>query len=210
MSASIHFNHSNDASNWMHTKKADTYNHISQNYRREMPSFTSSVHTSSQYSEMQVERSFKPKTKIIGSHWNRLSGFPQGAKCAVFSIVARIVGVVEPLFKGIANIVGAPFFKNRCDFKTGVKQLAMDLPLNIIKLIFVMPIEVVADLIISPFAVMLDTDYAKARTHFEAQLIKRDDEYSFDEGLEFEDFGQQDRRPYSFQAELQDEDSSSH
>ena len=168
---SINLSHANGASNWMHDKKADTYYGISENYPRECPTYSS-------YGGFESQGETKPL--VLGSHWNRLSGFPKGAYCAGLSIVARIIGVVEPIVKGLGNIFGAPFLK-KCDAMTGFKQLAIELPLNILKLVFVMPLEVVADLIVSPFAVMLDTDYSRARVSFEAEMIVKVEDDSDDE-----------------------------
>lgn len=154
---SINLNSANAAANWLHEQKRDTYSKISQNYHRTFEEWCWNS---------------DPKIVEKGSHLNRLSGFPQGLKCAVFSIAARIVGIVEPFIKGFANIFGAPF-SDKCFFKRGVKQLAIDFPLNILKFVFVMPLEVVADLAVSPFAVMFDKAYAGARACFEQEMIER-------------------------------------
>lgn len=170
---SINFQTANGAANWMHDKKTETFDGISKNYRREVPDYQ---HMEQHYHE--EKRSNQPKTLVHGSHWNRLTGFHKGAYCALLSVGARVIGVVEPLFKGLANIFSAPF-SDKFSFKTGIKQLVVDFPLNILKFVFVMPIEVAADLFVTPFAVMLDTDYSRARVAFEAELIERNTDEDF-------------------------------
>ena len=184
---SINFQTANGAANWMHDKKTETFYGIQNNYRNNYRNEFLDYLNMEQYHH-EEKRSNQPKTLVHGSHWNRLTGFHKGAYCALISVGARVIGVVEPLFKGLANIFSAPF-SDKFSFKTGIKQLVVDFPLNILKLVFVMPIEVAADLFVTPFAVMLDTDYARAREVFESQLIVKHtyeyfrdfQEYQFDD-----------------------------
>ncbi|CCB90970.1 putative uncharacterized protein [Waddlia chondrophila 2032/99] len=145
----IDFSHTHGASNWLHEKKSDIFISIHNSY--------------------YPENSEEPK-RFKHDVWTRLSGFPKGAYCALLSIAARITAVGECLIKGVGNVFGSPFSK-KFSVSTGVKQLGVDLPLSIFKLIFLMPVEVVADAVISPFAVMLDKDYADARDDFERNFF---------------------------------------
>lgn len=148
----INFSHTHGASDWLHEKKANLFYSISNGYPKEQ------------------EYSFYEYENVVGTKWTYLSGFPKGAYCALLSIAARITAVGECLIKGVGNVFGSPFSK-KFSVSTGVKQLGVDLPLSIFKLIFLMPVEVVADAVISPFAVMLDKDYADARDDFERNFF---------------------------------------
>jgi hypothetical protein len=104
-----------------------------------------------------------------GTEWVRLSGFPIGAACALAAIIFRTTAVAESLFKGFANISGAPF-SDRFEALKGFKQLFVDLPINVAKLIFLMPLEVVGDLVLTPLAMLDSPQYAIARLRFENEM----------------------------------------
>ncbi|ADI37685.1 hypothetical protein [Waddlia chondrophila] len=148
----IDFSYTHGASDWLHEKKANLFYSISDGYPKEQ------------------DNSYDGYKNVVGTKWTYLSGFPKGAHCALLSIAARITAVGECLIKGVGNVFGSPFSK-KFSVSTGVKQLGVDLPLSIFKLIFLMPVEVIADAVISPFAVMIDKNYAEARGDFERNFF---------------------------------------
>ena len=114
----------------------------------------------------------------IGIEWVRFTGFPIGQVSALATIFFRTIAVVEPLFKGFANILGAPF-SERCEALRGMKQLFVDLPVNVAKLILLMPIEVAGDFLATPLAMLVSPEYAMTRTAFEHKMIVRLPEPSY-------------------------------
>lgn len=189
----INFSHANGASNWLHSLKENIYENIANGY----PSERTENPLCRTQSGFSIERDMETRVETIysGTRWTYLSGFPKGMFCALLSIAARVTGVIEPVVKGLSNVFAAPFSKN-FNAKTGLKMLAVDLPKSIFKFIFLTPVEVIADGLISPFAVMLDKSYAEARSEFESSM-KTDDylnssvrerKFEFDESSEGFDF----------------------
>ncbi len=163
---SINFSYTNGVSNWLHEKRRNTFHEIASKYPHECP-----VYDLESYGQ-KYDQKGKPVTQTIGTKWTYLSGFPKGLYCAMLSLVARIAAVGEPVVKGLGNIFAAPFSK-KCHVMTGLKQLSIEFPKSILKLVLLTPVEVAADALVTPLAVMLDKDYALARTHFEHLLIDR-------------------------------------
>lgn len=60
-----------------------------------------------------------------------LSGPFVGIISGALTIAMRVGLIAESFFKGLANIFGAPFFES-CHFSTGLHQLFIGTPLNII------------------------------------------------------------------------------
>lgn len=142
----INFESANCNAEWMHEKRYKLFENIVKNDTR-----------------------FPKNKSLRTSRWVYFSGVDAGFRCSVFTLAGRVSAVIEALFKVLGNIFGAPV-SNNCSAKTGFKQLTADLPLSVLKLIFVMPIEILRDLVATPVCVAFDKRYALSQMGFELSM----------------------------------------
>ncbi|MEM1282145.1 MAG: hypothetical protein AAGG81_01185 [Chlamydiota bacterium] len=70
----------------------------------------------------------------------RLSGPFVAVASSLLTLCERVGSVVETILKGLGNILIFPFTK-KCEFLKGLKQLFIELPINVLSLIF-SPLEI--------------------------------------------------------------------
>lgn len=65
----------------------------------------------------------------------RFLGFPVGVAAGVLTVAKRVALIAEAIFKGAINVLGSPVY-SQCEFSTGLRQLAIDFPKNLLILPF--------------------------------------------------------------------------
>lgn len=100
-------------------------------------SFDMSISKQSVQLEDQAKAFLYKKAYVasLKTRWIRLSGLGMGIISGLLTIATRVGLIFENMIKGLGNLFGSPCFKN-CKFKTGVQQLLVNIPLNILYLPF--------------------------------------------------------------------------
>ncbi len=113
--------------------------------------------------------------------WIKLTGLPVGIVSGLLTIAKRIARFAECILKGIINLCGAPFSKS-CHAITGLKQLFLEaplqlivrLPLSITMLVFSIPFKAIS-FATSPKAYVkslwIDHDLVEKQIQIEAPKI---------------------------------------
>lgn len=94
-----------------------------------------SLQNNEQFKELELKiklRLYDGVNKLYQKNNNyvRLIAFPVGLAKGVLTISARVALLAESLFKGVINIAGSRF-SEKCDLKTGLKQIFKETPINI-------------------------------------------------------------------------------
>ncbi len=106
------------------------------------------------------EEGYQKLIEFSGNHNTlvRFTGIPIFLCEFLLDLAIAVCMVVEPIIKGVANICGCPFFE-KCKLSKGIKQIFLELPLNLLFIAVLLPLLTVGELILIPIGMVIFPDW---------------------------------------------------